>query len=91
MDPSRAWDSAISERWTTPARRILHFPSDGLFQRVGFCDSWAVDYSRVRDSAISERWNVAAPGFRNSWAMERCRAWDSAIPERWTSPAREIL
>src|SRR5699024_12858453 len=58
-DYSCAWDSAFPERWTIPARRILHFSSGGLLLRVRFCIFRAVDESCAWDSAFPERW--AAP------------------------------
>src|SRR5699024_1240572 len=42
---SRAWDFAIPERWTLPARGISRFPSSGTLHRVGFRNSRAMDYS----------------------------------------------
>ena len=57
---SRAWDSAISEQWSTPAREIPQFLSDGPFPRVGFCIFWGLDYSCAWDPAIPERWTVPA-------------------------------
>ena len=55
MEPSHAWNYAVAERWTTPARRILRFLSDGTLQHAGFCDSWVMDGSSARDFAFSER------------------------------------
>ena len=60
MDPSRAWDSAVSERWTLPAREILRFLGGGPFLRVGFGDFRAVEPSCAWDSAISGRWTLPA-------------------------------
>ena len=60
MDYSCAWDSAIPERWTTPAREIPQFLSDGPFPRVKFYIFWELDYSRAWDSAIPERWTTPA-------------------------------
>ena len=34
VECSRAWDCAISERWTVTARRITQFSSGGLLLRV---------------------------------------------------------
>src|SRR5699024_12277352 len=45
---------AFSERWTVPARGILHFPSAGPFQRVGFRLSRALELSSAWVSAFSE-------------------------------------
>ena len=45
LDCSRAWNCAILERWTVPARKIVRFLSGGLLPRVGLCDFWAVDRS----------------------------------------------
>src|SRR5699024_7479109 len=42
---SRAWDFAIPERWTTPARGISQFLSGGTLPRVEFLNSRAVDPS----------------------------------------------
>src|SRR5699024_9219942 len=39
MELSRAWNSAISGRWTLPARRIPLFLSGGPLPRVGFGNS----------------------------------------------------
>jgi len=36
VDHYRAWNSAISERWTATARGNSQFLSDGPFLRVGF-------------------------------------------------------
>ena len=44
---SRAWNSAIPERWTLPARGILHFPSGGTLLRVRFPDSRAMERYRA--------------------------------------------
>src|SRR5699024_12604017 len=60
MDLSSAWDSAFSEWWISPARGISLFPSDGALQRVGFCNSRAVDRSHAWDFSIPERWNSPA-------------------------------
>src|SRR5699024_495322 len=58
MDCSRAWNSAISERWTAPARGILRFLSDGGLQRARFCNSRAMEHSCAWKSAIPGRWNT---------------------------------
>src|SRR5699024_9074710 len=60
VGPSRAWDSTISERWTTPARGILRFLGGGPFQRVRFPDSRVLDPSSAQDSAILGRWTLPA-------------------------------
>src|SRR5699024_1636826 len=88
MDPPSAWDSAIPERWTVPAREISLFPSGGPLPRVGFRDSRAVDSSSAWDFVISERWDFRRAGVRDSRAVDLSRAGDSTISERWTSPAR---
>ena len=59
---SRAWEFAIPERWTTPARGNSQFLGDGPFPRVGFCIFWGLDYSCAWDPAIPERWTVPARG-----------------------------
>src|SRR5699024_12628324 len=51
---SLAWNSAISERWTTPARRNLRFLGGGRLLRVRFHYSWAMDCSCELDSEIPE-------------------------------------
>src|SRR5699024_7847456 len=51
---------SFSERWTIPARGILHFPSGGALLRVRFCIFRAVDCSTARDSAFHERWRIPA-------------------------------
>src|SRR5699024_2447198 len=58
MDRYRAWDSAIPERWTIPARGNSQFLGGGPFPPVGICDSGAMDRSRTRKSAIPERWTI---------------------------------
>src|SRR5699024_2495034 len=60
---SRAWVSSIPERWTTPARGIQHFSSDGPLLRVRFHDSRAVDRPFAWDFPISERWTAPAREF----------------------------
>src|SRR5699024_10515955 len=77
MDGSRAWDSAIPERWNVAVREILQFLSDGRLPGVGFCIVGEGGGSRQgipeflrdgmlprRDSAILGRWNVAAREIR---------------------------
>src|SRR5699024_3255636 len=74
MDPSSAWDSAVSERWIAPARGILRFLGDGALQRVGYCDSRAMDPSSAWDPAVSERWIAPARGilrFLDDGTLER--------------------
>ena len=104
IDPSRAWDSVIPVRWTSPARGIRRFLGDGPFLRVRFSDSRAVDPSSAWDSVIPVRWTSPARGilrflgagrlprvgFCNFWAVDLSSARDSAILGRWTAPARAI-
>src|SRR5699024_6879408 len=63
VDRSRAWDSAIPERCTSPARGIPHFPSGGSLQRVSFCIFRVMDRSHAWNSAFSERWTTPAREF----------------------------
>src|SRR5699024_11556205 len=56
VDCSRAWDCAIPERWTAPARGIARFLGGGLLPRVELRVSWAVDYSRAWASVFLARW-----------------------------------
>src|SRR5699024_12819159 len=62
VDGYRAWENAILERWTPPARGILHFLSGGPLLRVGCRVSRAVDTSPAWDSADLRRWTAAARG-----------------------------
>src|SRR5699024_11743448 len=87
--------------WTTLARGILHFLSDGALPRVEFCNSRAMELSSAWDSTFSERWSSPAReiphfpsggplqrvGFYIFCAMDLSCVGDSAIPERWTSQA----
>src|SRR5699024_7162455 len=84
VDCSRAWDCAIPERWTAPARGIARFLGGGLLPRVELRDSWAVDYSRAWEFAILERSTAPARrrarflgggplprvGLRDFWAVD---------------------
>jgi len=45
VDCSRAWDCAIPERWTAPARGKMRFLGDGLLPRVEIRDFWVMDPS----------------------------------------------
>src|SRR5699024_8203778 len=47
VECSRAWDCAISERWTVPARGIVRFLGGGPFLRVKNCVSRVMELVSV--------------------------------------------
>src|SRR5699024_12027206 len=79
-------DSAFSGSWTTPARRILLFLSDGALPRVGFCNSWAMDRSRAWEYAIPGRWIVPARG--NPRFLSRSEEHTSELQSRFDLVSR---
>ena len=80
VDHYRAWNSAISERWTATARGNSQFLSGGALPRVGFCIFWGLDCYRAWKFAILGRWTVPArrnPPFLSGGALPRVGFCDS--------------
>ena len=88
VDHYRAWNSAISERWTATARGNSQFLSGGALPRVGFCIFWGLDCYHAWKFAIPECWTATTREIlrflgdgpfprvrtRYSWAMDPSRA-----------------